>query len=145
MPPVHTFDVATDHARIAVSDTRGDGAPVLLVHGNSACKEIFERQFDSPLARRFRLIAFDLPGHGASSDARDPERTYCMPGYADVAIELLTQLGVARFAVFGWSLGGHIGIEMLARDVDIVGLAITGTPPATRLRTLRPDFARSRT
>jgi len=129
MKAAGTFDVATPYARIAVADGGGDKPPVLLIHGNSACKEIFARQFESPLAQHYRFVAFDLPGHGASSDATDPEATYCMTGYADVALALLAHLKIGRCAVFGWSLGGHIGIEMLSRDVDIAGLAITGTPP----------------
>ena len=121
--------VATSHGRIAATDSGGPGAAVLLIHGNSACKEIFGRQFESRLAQRYRLIAFDLPGHGASDDAIDPLRTYSIPGYADVALEILQSLGVDHLAVLGWSLGGHVGIELLARDIDIAGLAITGTPP----------------
>ena len=121
--------LATRHGRIAVTDSGGPGAPVLLIHGNSACKEIFARQFESRLTQRYRLIAFDLPGHGTSADALDPQRTYSIPGYADVALEILRDLGVDHLAVLGWSLGGHVGIELLARDVDIAGLAITGTPP----------------
>ena len=122
-------DVATSHGRIAVTDSGGPGAAVLLIHGNSACKEIFARQFESRLAHRFRLIAFDLPGHGASADAIDPAGTYSIPGYADVALELLTALGVDQLAILGWSLGGHVGIELLSRDADVAGLVITGTPP----------------
>jgi len=71
-----TFDVSTPFARIAVADTGGARPAVLMIHGNSACKEIFGRQFESPLAETHRLLAFDLPGHGASSDAHDPETTY---------------------------------------------------------------------
>jgi pimeloyl-ACP methyl ester carboxylesterase len=129
---VTVFDVDTTHGRITVVDVGSAGPTVLLIHGNSACKEIFARQFDSRLTTRFRLIAFDLPGHGASSDAIDPERTYHIPGYADAALEVLRALHVDRLAIFGWSLGGHVGIELLARDtadVEIAGLAITGTPP----------------
>jgi len=127
------YDVATSHGRIAVADSGGPGAALLLIHGNSACKEIFAHQFDSRLASRYRLIAFDLPGHGASADADDPQRTYNIPGYADVAVELLSALDVGHLAIFGWSLGGHVGIELLsrdlARDAEIAGLVITGTPP----------------
>jgi pimeloyl-ACP methyl ester carboxylesterase len=123
------FGLETSHARVDVLDSGGADPAVLLVHGNSACKEIFARQYESELTQRFRFVAFDLPGHGASSDARDPERSYHIPGYADVALELLQHLGIDRLAVLGWSLGGHIGIELLARPIDVVGLAITGTPP----------------
>ena len=123
------FDVATSHGLTAVTDTGGPGPAVLLIHGNSACKEIFARQIEARLVHRFRLIAFDLPGHGASSDALDPQRSYSIPGYADLALELLAHLGVEQLAILGWSLGGHIGIELLTRNVDVAGLAITGTPP----------------
>jgi pimeloyl-ACP methyl ester carboxylesterase len=123
------FQVDTRHARLSVLDTGGTFPAVLLIHGNSACKEIFAPQYESDLATRYRFVAFDLPGHGASSDAYDPAATYHMPGYADVAIELLQHLAIERLAILGWSLGGHVGIELLTRPLDIVGLAITGTPP----------------
>jgi pimeloyl-ACP methyl ester carboxylesterase len=126
---VRYCDIATSHGHIAVADSGGPGAVVLLIHGNSSCKEIFAPQFESRIAHRYRLIAFDLPGHGASADALEPERTYTIPGYADVALEVLHDLGVNHLAILGWSLGGHVGIELLVRDIDIAGLAITGTPP----------------
>jgi pimeloyl-ACP methyl ester carboxylesterase len=34
---------------------------------------------------------------------------------ADVGVELLEELGVTEAILFGWSLGGHIGIEMISR------------------------------
>ena len=121
--------VETSHARIAVTDSEGAGPDVLLIHGNSSCKEVFRHQLEREIGRRYRCVAIDLPGHGASSDATDPQRTYTMPGYADTAIEVLDKLGIGKVAVVGWSLGGHIGIEMLPRSNDIAGLLITGTPP----------------
>lgn len=122
-------NVRTSHANIAVRETSGDGLAVLLIHGNSSCKEAFQKQLDSSLGANFRLIAMDLPGHGASSDAFKPEQTYTMPGYAQCAVELLDKMGVKRAAVFGWSLGGHVGMEMLTRYAGLAGLALTGAPP----------------
>jgi pimeloyl-ACP methyl ester carboxylesterase len=66
-----------------------------------------------PLAENHRLIAFDLPGHGQSSNAPHPARSYTLPGLADACVELLEKLGVTEAIAFGWSLGGHIGIEMV--------------------------------
>jgi pimeloyl-ACP methyl ester carboxylesterase len=60
-----------------------------MLHGNSSCKEAFDRQLNGALGDEFRLIAIDLPGHGASSDAADPNRTYSFPGYAEAAIAVL--------------------------------------------------------
>ena len=121
--------IETSEGRIAITDTEGDGAPVLFIHGNSSCKEVFQDQLGSTLGSTYRCIAMDLPGHGRSEDARQPEKAYTMPGYAALALEVLTALKVGPAAVVGWSLGGHIGIEMLAQSSDISGLAISGTPP----------------
>ncbi len=103
-----------------------------MIHGNSSCKEVFRNQLDGDIGATYRCIAMDLPGHGRSDDATDPERTYSMPGYADAAIELMRELGHERYAMLGWSLGGHIGLEMLTRTDAIRGLMITGTPPVGR-------------
>jgi pimeloyl-ACP methyl ester carboxylesterase len=127
--PAMSYMLPTSHATIAVSESGGSGPPVLLVHGNSSCKEVFRNQMEGEIGRRWRLIAIDLPGHGRSSNARNPRRTYSMPGYADMAVEVLDILGVARFAVLGWSLGGHIGLEMFTRHDGMAGLLATGTPP----------------
>jgi pimeloyl-ACP methyl ester carboxylesterase len=43
--------------------------------------------------------------------------------------EFLALIGVDRAVVFGWSLGGHIGLEMVSRFPGMLGLMITGTPP----------------
>jgi ABC-type branched-subunit amino acid transport system permease subunit/pimeloyl-ACP methyl ester carboxylesterase len=130
--------VHTRHGRVAVSDTGGAGPAILCLHGNSACKEAFARQF-AAFRTTHRLIAFDLPGHGVSDNA-DPETTYNVPAYADVASDVMTALGVERPTVLGWSLGGYVGLELTARDpARYAGLCITGTAP---LNIVPEDFAK---
>jgi len=102
---------------------------VLLIHGNSMCWRAFAGQFESSLSERYRMIAFDLPGHGASEDARDPARSCNIPAYADLALEVLDILGVHEAALLGWSLGGHVGLEIMAHWPGLRGLMIVGTPP----------------
>ncbi|CAB3751530.1 alpha/beta fold hydrolase [Paraburkholderia solisilvae] len=124
--------VTTSHGRIAVEEQGHDGLPVLLIHGNSSCRGVFRKQLQSALAHGRRLIAFDLPGHGGSDNAPDPIRSYTRPSIADAAVELLAQLQVSEAVVVGWSLGGHIAIDMIARFPGLRGLMIIGTPPVGR-------------
>ncbi len=122
--------VETAHGTLAYMESGGDGPAVLFIHGNSACKEMFGKQFDAPMAKRYRFIGFDLPGHGESSDAPDPLATYSIHGFADAAMALLEQLKIERAIVMGWSLGGHVALEMLERWPGTAAAWITGTPPA---------------
>lgn len=121
--------IKTRFAEVAVEDSGGGGPALLMIHGNSASKAVFARQFESELAARVRMIAFDLPGHGASDDAADPVAAYTIGGYAQTAVDVLEALGARRAVVFGWSLGGHVAVDMLARAPDLAGVMICGTPP----------------
>jgi pimeloyl-ACP methyl ester carboxylesterase len=129
MAPWTEFMVEGHHGRIAVRQTRGAGLPLLLVHGNSSSKDVFARQMNGALGARHRMIAIDLPGHGASDDARDPQTGYTLTGYADALVEIVESLGIERFAILGWSLGGHVAIEAAASAPGVVGLMIVGAPP----------------
>ena len=127
---MQTSTVSTPFGKLAVSQSRSDGPPVLLLHGNSACKEVFARQFDCPALSTYRLIAPDLPGHGASADAPDATAAYALDGFAAACAALLDALGTGPVRALGWSLGGHIGLELLGRRPDLVSaLMIVGTPP----------------
>lgn len=128
-PRMEEITVETSHCRIAVARTAASGPVLLMIHGNSSCKEVFRNQLQGPIGSEFQCVAMDLPGHGRSTDALDPGRTYSVSGYADVALELMRALGHPRFAVLGWSLGGHVGLEMIHGSDAIGGLMITGTPP----------------
>src|SRR5262249_49338094 len=123
--------ITTSHGSLAVEDSGRSGIPVLLIHGNSLCRHVFRNQMQGQLAKSHRFIAFDLPGHGESSHAIDPKRSYTRPGLADATVELLDKLDITEAIVFGWSLGGHIGIEMISRFPGMRGLMISGAPPVS--------------
>lgn len=130
--------VETHHGKIAVADTGSDKPPLLLIHGNSSAKEAFANQFRA-FRERYRVISFDLPGHGVS-DNGDPEKDYSLEAFVDVAEDVLKALGVENPYVFGWSLGGYIAIELAARGYPIRALSISGTPP---LRVVPEDIGRA--
>jgi pimeloyl-ACP methyl ester carboxylesterase len=121
--------ILTPDAQIRLTESGGKGLPLVLLHGSGTSRAVFDRQFDSPLAERFRLIALDLPGHGESSDAADPASGYTMPGFARVVMDVLAELDVQRFALFGWSLGGHVAIELMSRHRGLRGTMLMGAPP----------------
>ncbi len=115
--------------QISALYSEGAGQKVMLLHGNSSCKEVFSPVILSLRKNGHSVLAVDLPGHGESSDAIDPETTYCFPGYADVMVEVLNHFGWERFVAVGWSLGGHVALELVARRPDCIGLMIIGSPP----------------
>lgn len=124
--------IPTSHGNIHVT-VKGEGPTIVLIHGNSSSSRAFKNQFTavSPggALENHRLIAFDLPGHGQSAKATDPYATYCLPGYADMSLQVLKSLNVDNYVVFGWSLGGHVALEMLDQSDQLKGVIICGTPP----------------
>jgi len=51
--------------------TTGKGEPLLLLHGGFGTVEDFSSQTPE-LSKRFRVVAFELPGHGHTADTNDP-------------------------------------------------------------------------
>ncbi|MEQ1974723.1 hypothetical protein [Xenorhabdus sp. SGI240] len=52
---IHHYNIRTRYANISVIDTGGNGLPVLLIHGNSSCKEIFRHQINQLKGQETRL------------------------------------------------------------------------------------------
>jgi pimeloyl-ACP methyl ester carboxylesterase len=124
-----TTTLESHAGKIVCHESDGTGRTLVLVHGNSASSKAFAKQFESPLGRTHRVIAFDLPGHGDSDNATDPAATYNMPGYARVLRDVVKQLGAEDAVFAGWSLGGHIVLEAAPDLPRAKGFAIFGTPP----------------
>ncbi|RYC54170.1 hypothetical protein CHU98_g12039 [Xylaria longipes] len=124
--------IETSYGKLAVysAGSNTELPAVLCIHGNSSSSEIFRPIFASGISSTRRVLSLDLPGHGASENAKDPKITYTMPAYAKAAAEVLGKLGVEKVVVLGWSLGGHIGVEMLpllAPGGTVRGLAMAGS------------------
>lgn len=116
-------------ATVSAILSHGTQHRVLLLHGNSSCKEVFSQIISSLIMDGHSVLAPDFPGHGASSDANDPAETYCFDGYANVVAELLQHVGWLQFVTVGWSLGGHVALELVNIRPDCVGLMLIGSPP----------------
>lgn len=121
--------VDTSQGRVAFLESSGNGIPVVFIHGNSNCRDVFRYQFGTALATTQHIIAIDLLGHGQSDDALEPRKAYTIPGYAATLIEALRSLNITRAALVGWSLGGHISLEMIGQGFEATGAMLVGAPP----------------
>jgi pimeloyl-ACP methyl ester carboxylesterase len=99
--------VPSRRVRVAYTDD-GSGPVVVLLHGSPGSKENVSR-LGARLAERFRVMAVDLPGFGAS-ERWIPD--YSIRAHARYVLGLLDALGIARAHVFGHSMGGGVGLHM---------------------------------
>ena len=111
-------------------EREGDALPILFVHGSGFCKEVFRNQFAGRTLAGHRLLALDLPGHGQSADAGDPNATYSYAGFADAVAGFIKRLGINRCVVVGWSLGGHVAFDLLDAVPTVAGVMAFGAPPS---------------
>jgi pimeloyl-ACP methyl ester carboxylesterase len=97
--------IVLDDGRLLAFDEWGDrkGVPVFSFHGGISSRLDASPMHEACKERGVRLIAPDRPGHGYSDPA--PKRTL-LDWPRDVA-ELANALGIERFGVMGWSLGGQ--------------------------------------
>jgi len=130
---LHHYYIKTSQGRISIWDSKPEvtmSVPtVLFLHGHCINKKFFGEQIKSTLLTNYRLIALDLPGYGESEPPKDPEKVYSFPGFANVVIEVVELMKLNNIVIVGWSLGGHVALEITSLLPDLKGLLITGTPP----------------
>lgn len=98
---------------------KGQGEPLLLIHGVGLNAEAWAPQIDA-LSDTHRVIALDMPGHGASAPAGA-----ALSEHVAQAAALLDHLGIARANVVGHSMGGLVAIGLaLARPDRVLRLGV---------------------
>jgi pimeloyl-ACP methyl ester carboxylesterase len=110
--------LASDRARIRILEA-GTGPALLLVHGSGPPGAASAW---APLVaelRGFRSIMVDLPGAGLSAPLRRRRGDYAIR-LADLLAGLLTELGVERAHVMGWSIGGIWSLRLAQRHPERV-------------------------
>jgi pimeloyl-ACP methyl ester carboxylesterase len=99
--------------RVAYRDA-GDGETLLLIHGMAGSSATW-REVIPQLAKRYRVIAPDLLGHGGSAK---PRGDYSLGAFAVWLRDLLDELGVHRATVVGQSLGGGVAMQFAYQHRD---------------------------
>jgi pimeloyl-ACP methyl ester carboxylesterase len=103
-----------------------EAPPILLLHGLYDRWETWEPVVPA-LAERFRVIAFDMRGHGRSSQ---PAGGYTLRDYADDAVRLLARLRPSRpVVVIGFSLGALVAIVLAAEHPELIRGVVLVDPP----------------
>ncbi len=92
--------------RVAYRD-EGRGEVVLLIHGMGGSSNTWDSVIPL-LAKKYRVIAPDLLGHGQSDK---PRGDYSVGAFAVLLRDLLDELGITRVTVVGHSLGGGIAMQ----------------------------------
>ena len=104
------------------------GAPaIVLLHGFAGSLHWWENMVGL-LDAHYRVLRFDLLGHGGSSK---PSSGYSMEHQAQLVDEALHQLGVRRALIVGHSMGGLVATALATRDRALAaGVVLVDSPPA---------------
>jgi 2-succinyl-6-hydroxy-2,4-cyclohexadiene-1-carboxylate synthase len=135
---IRSVAVAGRTVEIADEGPRG-AAAIVLLHGFTGSKDSW-RPLLGALAERRRVLAIDLPGHGGTAASADPAAD-SLAATSDLIVQALASLGVSRFSLLGYSLGGRVAlglaldhprrVERLALESASAGL---GDPEERALR-----------
>lgn len=106
-------------------EERGNGFPLVLVHGWSTSEAIW--RFQGELSARYRLITVDLRGHGRSGA---PAAGYALSDLAGDLVDLFVGLDLSAALLLGWSLGAQVALAAFPRLTErLSGLVLAGGTP----------------
>ena len=87
---------------------KADGPPILFIHGWSQNHLCWARQYESALADEFRLVAYDLRGHGMSEAPLEPGHYTDGRLWAEDVAAIIEELHLDRPVLVGWSYGAFV-------------------------------------
>jgi pimeloyl-ACP methyl ester carboxylesterase len=114
----------------------GEGPDVVLVHGITGNLAIWHLHLVPALAERFRVLTYDLRGHGLSDT---PPRGYSPDDMAGDLLDLLDELEIERPVVIGHSYGADVALYHAARRPDRVSAVIAIEAALPALEGVRRD------
>jgi 2-succinyl-6-hydroxy-2,4-cyclohexadiene-1-carboxylate synthase len=91
------------------AEVRGDGEPILLIHGFTGSAAAWGEDLLGGLAQAHRVIAVDLLGHGKSEVSSRPERYQVQELLQDLS-QVLDALDIEKARWLGYSMGGRLAL-----------------------------------
>jgi len=101
---------------------RGDGPPVLFVHGSPGGCDQGAVMTEFLVERGFRAVSLSRPGYLGTPLT---DRVAQPDQQADLEIALMDELGIGTFAVMCWSGGGPSSYRLAAKHPDRVSALVT--------------------
>ena len=117
--------VAADGFRIRYLEA-GEGSALVHLHGAGGLRLTPAHEL---LSRRFRVVAFEMPGFG---DSPENTRTRGMPELAATMGKAAGELGLDSFALWGTSFGGKAALWLAAQEPTRVTALVLEAPAAIR-------------
>lgn len=121
-----TFTVrAPDGVMVSAQEWGNPNGPeILFLHGFSQSHLSWLRQVKSDLAKTFRMITYDIRGHGESDKPLDPAYYKDHKRWADELKAVIEGAKLKQPVLVGWSYGGRIVAEYLMEygDKNIAGI-----------------------
>lgn len=114
-----------------------DAPAVVCLHGVNAHGRRFRKLAEERLARRFRVLAPDLRGHGRSSW----EPPWTIPTHAHDVLETLDAAGIRSARFIGHSFGGRLILELAVLAPQRIEQAALLDPAIQLLPHVGLDFA----
>ena len=112
-------------------EVTGHGPPLVLAHGFACGLRMWDPQVNA-LARSWRVVTYDVRGHGISEAPDDPAAYSQAISVADLRA-LLEHLKMRRAAVGGLSMGGNIALNFALAHPDMVtALIVADTGAGSR-------------
>jgi 3-oxoadipate enol-lactonase len=100
--------------------TGPDDAPLLVLGPSLGTSTILWESTAPLLSERYRVCAWDLPGHGESVSTGEP---FTVGELADAVAAAVRGLGESRILYAGVSLGGAVGLELALRHPNLAAAA----------------------